>query len=92
MPPTWLPASGSVFLDERSPHRSLRVSWHPEAGLVVLSLWRGGVCTGTFRLPVEEVPDLVDVLRAGLTTSYQHAYDSEVEGARLGERAEPAAG
>ena len=33
--------------------------------MVVLSLWRGGVCTGTFRLPVDEVPDLIDVLRAG---------------------------
>ena len=33
---------------------------------MVLSLWRGSTCTGTFRLPVEEVPDLIDALRDGL--------------------------
>lgn len=27
----------------------LRASWHADDDLVVLSLWRGGVCIGTFR-------------------------------------------
>ena len=35
-------------------------TWHHEAGLVVLSLWRDNVCAGTFRLEVDEVPDLID--------------------------------
>jgi hypothetical protein len=61
-----LPAAGAAFLDERQGERSLRVSWHAEAGLVVLSLWHGRVCTGSFRLAAEEVPALVEVLRAGL--------------------------
>ena len=65
-----LPAAGEVFLDARGSGRALRVSWHrlgPGRGdLVVLSLWRGGTCTGTFRLPVEDVPDLVAALQEGL--------------------------
>ena len=63
---TPLPAAGEVFLDSRGCARALRVSWHSEAGVVVLSLWRAGACTGTFRLPVEDVPALVDTLRLGL--------------------------
>jgi hypothetical protein len=81
--PTWLPSGGEIFLDDRGPHRTLRVSWHREQGLVVLSLWRGGLCTGTFRLPAELVPDLVEVLRGGLA----HEYDRVT-----GEVDEPAAG
>ncbi len=70
LPVTPLPATGEVFLDSRGPGRALRVSWHPEADVVVLSLWSGGTCTGSFRLPVEDVPDLIDALRAGLAGSY----------------------
>jgi len=40
---------------------------------VVLSLWRANVCVGTFQLAVDEVPDLIDVLRAGLDASYTTA-------------------
>ena len=54
-----LPRTGSIFLDARGGDRALRVSWHHEAGLVVLSLWRDNVCAGSFRLAVDEVPDLI---------------------------------
>ncbi|HET7689037.1 MAG TPA: hypothetical protein VFK41_01550 [Nocardioidaceae bacterium] len=74
MTPTWLPAGGEVFLDDRGPHRTLRLSWHHEDGLVVLSLWRGGLCTGTFRLEIDEVPALIDVLKRGLDDSYRKVY------------------
>jgi hypothetical protein len=70
LPVAPLPAAGEVFLDTRGAGRALRVSWHAEADVVVLSLWTGATCTGTFRLAVEEVPDLVDALRAGLSQSY----------------------
>lgn len=70
---THLPAAGDVFLDARGGERALRVSWHTEAGLVVLSLWRDGVCAGTFRLSVAEVPDLIEILRAGLDRAYDGA-------------------
>lgn len=68
-----LPRTGSVHLDARGGDRSLRVSWHQEAQAVVLSLWRDNVCTGTFRLVVDEVPDVIAVLRAGLEESYAAA-------------------
>lgn len=57
-----LPRTGSIFLDARGDTRALRVSWHPEADMIVLSLWEGNVCTGTFRLPADRVPDLIDTL------------------------------
>jgi hypothetical protein len=68
-----LPAVGSIFLDARGDDRALRVSWHSEADLVVLSLWRDNVCTATFRLAVDEVPDLIELLRSGLDRAYRHA-------------------
>jgi hypothetical protein len=68
-----LPRIGEIFLDSRSDRRALRVTWHHESGLVVLSLWRDNVCAGSFRLAVDEVPDLIDVLRAGLDQAYDVA-------------------
>lgn len=68
-----LPAAGSIFLDARGDDRALRVSWHHDDGLVVLSLWRENVCAGSFRLSVDEVPALIDLLRAGLDTAYDIA-------------------
>jgi hypothetical protein len=69
--PSPLPSAGEVFLDHRGDGRSMRVSWYPESDLVVLSLWRDGVCAGTFRLPMADVPDLIEVLRGGLQTAYE---------------------
>lgn len=68
-----LPATGSIFLDARGGGRALRVSWHHEAGLVVLSLWRDNVCAGSFRLAVDDVPEFVDLLRGGLDAAYDAA-------------------
>jgi hypothetical protein len=67
------PRTGSVFLDPRGEDRSLRVTWHQESQLVVLSLWRDNVCAGTFRLAAEEVPDLIALLRSGLDEAYDTA-------------------
>jgi hypothetical protein len=71
-----LPATGEVFLDARGTDRSLRVTWHREAGVVVLSLWRERTCAGTFRLAISEVPTLIAVLRAGLESAYDEARES----------------
>lgn len=68
-----LPSLGSVFVDPRGGERALRVSWHLEAGLVVLSLWRDNLCAGSFRLPVDQVPDLIALLREGLDATYDQA-------------------
>jgi hypothetical protein len=65
-----LPELGEIFLDARGENRALRVSWHTDRDLVVLSLWRDNVCAGSFRLTVEEVPPLIALLRAGLDRAY----------------------
>ena len=68
-----LPATGSIFLDSRGGDRALRVSWHDDSGMVVLSLWRDNVCAGSFRLGVDEVPELIALLRSGLDQAYDVA-------------------
>jgi hypothetical protein len=81
LPVTPLPAAGEVFLDSRGGGRALRVSWHAEADVVVLSLWSGRTCSGSFRLPAGDVPDLIDALRDGLSRSYEaHRPASRVAG------------
>jgi hypothetical protein len=50
------------FRDPRSPVRRLRASWHPENGLVVLSVWDRERCSATFRLPIEDAPALMHFL------------------------------
>ena len=68
-----LPVGAEFFLDARGDARALRVRWHPDDGLVVLSLWRGSECTGTFRLEIDEVPVLIEALRQGLDQAYADA-------------------
>lgn len=65
-----LPVRGDVMLDARGSGRALRVSWHHEGDVVVLSLWHEGVCTGSFRLDRRDVPTLVDALVGGLVDGY----------------------
>src|ERR1700727_1583248 len=60
-----LPRLGEVFFDVRSPSRSLRISWYSGTGVAVLSIWQGGTCTGSFRLPMGDLPRLISVLQAG---------------------------
>ncbi|GGK79190.1 hypothetical protein Ppa06_40300 [Planomonospora parontospora subsp. parontospora] len=58
-----LPSFGEVFFDERGQERVLRVTWHD--GTLVLSLWRGEMCTASFRMPMDDVARLVDTLDEG---------------------------
>jgi hypothetical protein len=53
-----------LFLDERG--AGLRVTWHPERDLVVLSVWQDDRCVGTFRMAVQDVPRLSGLLAAAL--------------------------
>ena len=73
-----LPELGSIYLDARGSDRALRVSWHSESDLVVLSVWRENVCVASFRLSIEEVPELIDMLRAGLDRAFRHAPTREL--------------
>ncbi len=79
-----LPAAGEVYLDARGGNRALRVSWHTEADVVVLSLWRDGTCAASFRLDIVEVPELIAVLSRGMAQVYddtRRTYLSEVRSA-----------
>ncbi|MGI8433903.1 MAG: hypothetical protein ACR2LE_04110 [Nocardioidaceae bacterium] len=58
--------NGEVFLDARGNGRALRLTWHHESDLVVLSLWRDTMCAGTFRLAKGDVNEFVDALVEGL--------------------------
>ena len=61
-----LPAHGTVLAGRDRVGRFLRVSSHPTAGRVVLSIWQDSTCVATVRLAEDDVPDLVAALTAGL--------------------------
>lgn len=63
---TPLPRRGAVIPGRDADARMLRVSYHPEAGRVVLSIWDHDVCMATLRLAPEDVPELVRGLTASL--------------------------
>ncbi|GIJ47249.1 hypothetical protein Val02_41350 [Virgisporangium aliadipatigenens] len=50
------------FVDERGNGRTMRVSRHPDRGVAVVSIWAGGLCRASFRLPLSEVDRVAEVL------------------------------
>jgi hypothetical protein len=82
------------FDDERGGERRLRASCHLERGMVVLSLWHGETCRGTFRLALADAPRLIGFLalalgRAAATGTRARGAGPSPQGA--GGRAEAAA-
>ncbi len=75
-----LPIRGEVVVDARGGPRALRVSWHPDQGMVVLSIWRGDTCVATVQVDSAEVPHLVDVLVRGLAAGSVPASSFEEAG------------
>jgi hypothetical protein len=61
-----LPVHGHWAWDARGDGRAIRISTHPEAGLLNLSLWREDTCVGTARLRPDEAATLVAGLTDGL--------------------------
>ncbi|MEV0810474.1 hypothetical protein [Micromonospora sp. NPDC050200] len=59
-----MPGFGDLFTDTRGDERTMRVSYHPEREAVVLSLWSGSVCRGSFRLAADDVGRLRALLDA----------------------------
>ncbi len=43
----------------------MRLSWYADTGVAVFSIWQGGMCTGTFRLPIGDLPRMIEVLQRG---------------------------
>lgn len=70
-----LPAHGDVFTDARGEGRAMRLSWYGDGDLLVMSLWRGGMCVATFRLAREDVAVLVGSLVARLVDARPSAPD-----------------
>jgi hypothetical protein len=71
-----------MFLDERG--TGLRVTWHPERDLVVLSVWQGDSCVGTFRMSVQDIPRLSGLLAAALGDWVDQSGDLRPGGAGAG--------
>jgi hypothetical protein len=59
-----LPNPGGVFADARGGDRGMRVSYHQEAGILVISLWSGRQCRATFQLMDADVTRLSTLLAA----------------------------
>ncbi|TDD46427.1 hypothetical protein E1286_20820 [Nonomuraea terrae] len=78
-----LPSFGEVFFDARGQERCLRVTWHE--GTLVLSLWRGEMCTASFRMPMEDVGRLLDTLDEGFAeaTGEQPAVPAQDPGTEI---------
>ena len=83
-----LPQHGAVFFDPRDDDRQLRVSYHSEQDVFVISHWRREVCLGTFRLPAADAARFVHVMvtslaeHSGTTSSgITSSTDTEVMGA-----------
>jgi hypothetical protein len=78
-----LPQHGSVFFDPRDEDRQLRVSYHSEQDVFVLSLWRRENCLGTFRLPAADAARFVHVMVSSLAEQSDTAgiADTQVLGA-----------
>jgi hypothetical protein len=57
-----MPSLGDVFVDVRGESRTMRVSYHAEHGVVVVSLWVGALCRGSFRMAADDVERFVATL------------------------------
>jgi hypothetical protein len=60
-----LPRLGEVFFDVRGNSRSMRLSWYADTDVAVFSIWQGGKCTGTFRLPMGDLNRMIEILQRG---------------------------
>jgi hypothetical protein len=57
-----MPGVGDLFTDVRGGDRTMRVSYHEDRGVLVVSLWLGPVCRGSFRMAAGDVHRLVAAL------------------------------
>jgi len=57
------------FSDTRSPVRRMGISTHPVDSTIVISLWQGDICTGTFRLPAQDAASVISTLAHGMAES-----------------------
>ncbi|MFC7550058.1 hypothetical protein [Plantactinospora sp. GCM10030261] len=70
---------GAIFADARGEDRGMRITHHPELGIVVVSLWLGPLCRGSFRLPADDVDRLVAALTAGREVTVRSGVTQSVD-------------
>jgi hypothetical protein len=72
-----LPVGRALFVDERG--MGLRATWHPERGIVNLSLWRDDRCVETFWLSIPDAGRLASFLVTGLADVAMQAMEDVTE-------------
>jgi hypothetical protein len=55
-------ARRTIVSDPRGDDRYLRVAWHPEQSVVVLSHWHNEVCVATSTVGLADLPRLIGLL------------------------------
>ena len=66
---SWAFARRVIVEDVRRDDSFMRVTWHEESSVFVVSHWDGEVCCAATRVPVDAVPDLVNLFVRGLAIS-----------------------
>jgi hypothetical protein len=60
-----LPRTGTVLPDATRFGRSLRVSWHKDRSLMVISVWQSDTCVATFHVAATDIAALTGALLEG---------------------------
>ena len=71
-----IPQQGAVFVDPRDEGRLLRVSFHEQQNLFVLSWWRDGTCLATFHLSPDEAPRMIHAIASSLVSADPRGMDA----------------
>jgi hypothetical protein len=85
-----LPNLGDVFADVRAEDRGMRISYHRDADVLVISLWSGRTCRATFQLAGGEVSRL-SALLAEIAAKLEEAAEPEEEAPAVGGGSGPVA-
>lgn len=60
------PAQRVFLADLRGNDQYLRVTWHPDSAVLVVSHWAGPVCTASTPVALADASSLIDLLFASL--------------------------
>jgi hypothetical protein len=61
-----VPDVGGVFADQRDGNRWLRVSWHEDEAMFVISTWHQDHCVSAYQLPAADAARLAGILGAAV--------------------------
>lgn len=65
----WAYGRRVIVEDVRRDDTFMRVTWHADERIFVVSHWRGDLCVAATRIPVVAAPELVNLLVKGLAES-----------------------